>query len=33
MIGQLGLDRPELVMLVILATVVGYLAVRKAKKR
>lgn len=33
MIGQLGLDRPELMMLVIMATVVGYLALRKRKKK
>ena len=29
MIGELGLGRPELMMLVILASFVGYLAVRK----
>jgi hypothetical protein len=33
MIGHLGLDRPELMMLVIMATVVGYLGLRKRKKK
>ena len=33
MIGELGLDRPELMMLVIMVAVVGYLAMRKGKKR
>jgi hypothetical protein len=31
MIGQLGLDRPELMMLVIIATIVSYLATRKRR--
>ncbi len=30
MIGELGLNRPELMMLVILASFVSYLVVRKA---
>lgn len=33
MMGELGLNRPELLMLVILATVVGYVALRKGKNR
>lgn len=33
MIGHLRLHRAELMMIVILATVVGYVAVRKGKER
>ena len=33
MMGELGLNRPELLRLVILATVVGYVALRKGKGR
>ena len=33
MIGELGLNRPELLMLVILAAGVGYVALRRGKGR